>query len=89
MILDRRPTSLCDAGEEDGEESSPPSRWESGELAHEMVVEWFDHQPTIPPTNSRRWCPDRRDLHPHRGVVCPHPPALVGQRDQVRRRRAL
>ena len=26
---------------------------------------------------TRRWCPDRRESHPHRVVVCPHRSVLV------------
>jgi len=40
-------------------------------------------------TRYSRWCPDRRESHPHLGVDAPHRPALVGQWDVMRRRRAL
>jgi len=46
------------------------------------------HQLSIPFTNSPD-CPDRRDSHPHRVVVSPHRPVLVGPWDAARRRRAL
>jgi len=46
--------------------------------------------PTLDPIHQlTKECPDRRDSHPHRVVVSPRRPVLVGPWDAARRRRAL